>query len=55
VLILVLNGEKGSAKTGTSRCLRSLVDPNLSSARAEPKDLGDLMIAAVKWVDCIVG
>jgi hypothetical protein len=49
--ILVLNGEQGSAKTGTSRCLRSLVDPNLSSVRAEPKDVGDLMIAAVNgWV-----
>ena len=49
--ILVLNGEQGSAKTGTSRCLRSLVDPNLSSVRAEPKDAGDLMIAAVNgWV-----
>jgi hypothetical protein len=49
--ILVLNGEQGSAKTGTSRFLRALVDPNLSAARAEPKDVDDLMIAAINgWI-----
>jgi len=49
--ILVLNGEQGSAKTGTSRFLRALVDPNQSAARAEPKDVDDLMIAAVNgWI-----
>ncbi len=49
--ILVLNGEQGSAKTGASRFLRALVDPNISSARAAPKDVDDLMIAAVNgWI-----
>src|SRR5262249_54004620 len=49
--ILVLNGEQGSAKTTTAKVLRSLVDPNTSPARREPKESRDLMIAAHNsWV-----
>jgi hypothetical protein len=43
---LVLRGEQGSAKSTTARILRDLIDPNVSPLRAEPKELGDLMIAA---------
>ena len=49
--ILVLHGEQGSAKSTTSRVLRSLVDPNVASLRGEPRDLRDVMIAASNaWV-----
>ncbi len=49
--ILVLHGEQGSAKSTTSRVLRSLVDPNTASLRGEPRDLRDVMIAASNgWV-----
>jgi|ERR1019366_2941488 hypothetical protein len=49
--ILVLHGEQGSAKSTTSRALRSLVDPNAASLRGEPRDLRDVMIAASNaWV-----
>jgi hypothetical protein len=49
--ILVLHGEQGSAKSTTSRVLRSLVDPNVASLRGEPRDLRDVMIAATNaWV-----
>ncbi len=44
--ILVLHGEQGSAKTTTSRVLRSLIDPNMAPLRSEPRDPRDLMIAA---------
>jgi hypothetical protein len=43
---LVLRGEQGSAKSTTGRILRSLIDPNVSPLRAEPKEVRDLMIAA---------
>jgi hypothetical protein len=43
---LVLRGEQGSAKSTTANILRTLVDPNVSPLRAEPKELRDLMIAA---------
>jgi hypothetical protein len=49
--ILVLHGEQGSAKSTTSRVLRSLVDPNAASLRGEPRDPRDLMIAASNaWI-----
>ncbi|MGH8514235.1 MAG: hypothetical protein ACREV8_09915, partial [Gammaproteobacteria bacterium] len=44
--LLVLLGGAGRAKTTTARVLRRLVDPNESPARAEPRNLQDLMIAA---------
>ena len=45
-LILVLHGEQGTAKTTTTRVLRSLIDPNIAPLRSEPRDPRDLMIAA---------
>ena len=49
--ILIIDGEQGSAKSLTMRLLRSLVDPNVSPNRAEPRDERDLMITAHNsWV-----
>jgi hypothetical protein len=49
--VLCLHGEQGSAKTTTARVLRSLVDPNSSPVRCEPREPRDLMIAAKNgWV-----
>ena len=44
--VLILLGEQGSAKTTTARVIRSLIDPNRSPLRAEPRDARDLLIAA---------
>src|SRR6266567_7738140 len=44
--ILVLQGEQGSGKSGTSRLLRALLDPNCVPIRALPHSERDLMIAA---------
>jgi hypothetical protein len=44
--ILVLHGEQGSAKSTTTRVLRSLIDPSVAPLRSEPRDARDLMIAA---------
>ncbi|MEZ5343566.1 MAG: hypothetical protein R2706_19670 [Acidimicrobiales bacterium] len=44
--ILQLAGQQGSAKSTTARVLRSLVDPNVSPLRSEPREARDLMIAA---------
>jgi hypothetical protein len=44
--VLVLNGEQGSAKSTTARVLRSLIDPNLSPLRSEPREPRDLAISA---------
>ena len=38
--------EQGSGKSTTGRLVRDLIDPNLASLRAEPRDGRDLMIAA---------
>ena len=49
--LLCLHGEQGSAKSSTARVLRSLVDPNSSPLRSEPREPRDLMIAANNgWV-----
>jgi hypothetical protein len=49
--VLDLHGEQGSGKSMLTRMLRQLIDPNLSPLRAEPKEVGDLMIAAyASWV-----
>jgi hypothetical protein len=49
--VLLLRGEQGSSKSTTARLLRSLIDPNGSPLRAEPRDPRDLMIAADKgWI-----
>jgi hypothetical protein len=47
---LVLFGQQGSAKTSTSRNLRFVADPNKSSVRAQPKNVHDLVIAAMNSV-----
>src|SRR6266542_1701517 len=45
--VLVLQGEQGSAKSGTSRLLRALVDPNVVPLRALPRNERELLISAV--------
>ena len=45
-MILLVNGEQGSAKSTLCRLLRALVDPNKAALRSEPKDVRDLAIAA---------
>jgi hypothetical protein len=44
--VLVLIGEQGSAKSTTARVLRALIDPNEAGLRTQPRDEGDLIIAA---------
>lgn len=44
--LLILQGEQGSAKSTTSRVIRSLIDPGVPSHRAMPRSEWDLMIAA---------
>jgi hypothetical protein len=52
--VLTLHGEQGTAKSTTARVLRSLVDPNSASLRADPRDAHDLVIAANNgWVICL--
>jgi hypothetical protein len=49
--ILCLYGEQGSAKSTTTRVLRSLVDPNTAPVRVEPRDMRDLAVGADNsWV-----
>lgn len=44
--LLILSGEQGSAKSTTTKVLRSLVDPSALSNRSFPQDERDLVIAA---------
>ncbi|NOX40148.1 MAG: hypothetical protein GXP05_06445, partial [Alphaproteobacteria bacterium] len=44
--ILILSGEQGSAKSTTSRILRSLIDPAEPMGRSSPNSEQDLVIAA---------
>ncbi len=44
--MLVLHGEQGTAKSTLAKVLRSVVDPNETALRTEPRDERDLMIAA---------
>ncbi|SFH52531.1 hypothetical protein SAMN04488020_12010 [Palleronia marisminoris] len=44
--LLILSGEQGSAKSTTSKVLRSLVDPSTLSTRSLPQDEHNLVIAA---------
>ena len=49
--ILLLHGEQGTAKSTTTRILRSLLDPNESPLRTVPRNERDLMISARNaWV-----
>src|SRR5437868_13535290 len=51
--ILMLQGEQGTAKSTTTRILRSLIDPNVSPLRTVPRNERDLMIAATNsWAQC---
>jgi len=45
-VILLVNGEQGSAKTTLCRLIRALIDPNKAPLRCEPKDNRDLAITA---------
>jgi primase-polymerase (primpol)-like protein len=50
-VVLVVNGEQGSAKSTLMRVARDLVDPNKAGLRRPPKDERDLMIAATNaWI-----
>lgn len=49
--VLELRGEQGCAKSTSARALRMLLDPNVACLRMEPKEPGDLAIAAKNgWV-----
>jgi len=45
-IILLANGEAGSAKSTLCRLARAVIDPNKAPLRSEPKDNRDLAIAA---------
>jgi hypothetical protein len=45
--ILILIGEQGSGKSRTARALKALTDPSASPLRSPPKDVSDLLVAAV--------
>lgn len=50
-LIMILQGEQGSAKSTLARILRALTDPSTTPARTIPRGEHDLMIAANNsWV-----
>src|SRR5207249_4074783 len=46
VCLIVLSGERGSAKSTFSAILRALLDPNTAPLRALPREDRDLFIAA---------
>ena len=49
--ILLLSGEQGTAKSTSSRVLRSLIDPSTIPVRSAPRDERDLILAANNgWV-----
>ncbi|MGO9598367.1 MAG: bifunctional DNA primase/polymerase [Isosphaeraceae bacterium] len=49
--VMMIQGEQGSAKSTTSRVLRSLIDPHSTLLRSEPRSQQDLMIAAnASWL-----
>jgi len=45
--ILALRGEHGSGKTSIARIVRSVVDPNRSPVRSNPRTVDDLFVSAV--------
>jgi hypothetical protein len=50
-LILVLQGEAGTAKSSAARMLRSLIDPSVAPLRSAPSNEDDLLIAAKNaWI-----
>lgn len=49
--ILQLAGEQGTGKTSAARRLKDLIDPSKGGLRAEPREIGDLMVGANQsWV-----
>ena len=44
--ILVFSGEQGSAKTTAARLTRACLDPNVAPLRSQPREEGDVLIAA---------
>ncbi len=51
--ILVINGEQGSAKTTTTKIIRSIIDPATALTRSLPGSERDLMVAAShSWILC---
>jgi hypothetical protein len=44
--VLVLNGERGTAKSSATRRLREVIDPSAAPTRDQPRDNRDLAIAA---------
>jgi hypothetical protein len=50
-VVLIVNGEQGSAKSSLMRVARGLVDPNKAGLRRPPSDERDLIIAASNsWI-----
>ena len=45
-VVLIINGEQGSAKSTTNRAIRVLLDPNQAPVRSGPRAEHDLVIAA---------
>ena len=45
-VVLVLQGEQGSAKSTLSRVLREIVDPSIAPLRSAPREERDLMVTA---------
>ncbi len=43
---LAFLGEQGTAKTATTKFLRAILDPNDAPTRSEPREIGDLIVAA---------
>ena len=53
-LVLVHQGEQGSAKSTVARVWRRLIDPNKAELRSQPKEPRDLAIAANNaWCICL--
>jgi len=45
-LVVIFQGEQGTAKSTATRVMRALIDPNVAPLRATPRDERDLAIAA---------
>ncbi len=43
---LAFLGEQGTAKTATTKTIREILDPNDAPTRSEPREIGDLIVAA---------